>query len=85
MFLTHALKLVQERGGRVTNADITIICERPKIAPHREAMCAKIAGLLGVERDRVSVTATTSEGLGFTGRREGVAAMATATVVFGRS
>ena len=85
VFLTHALKLVQERGGRVTNADITIICERPKIAPHREAMCAKIAGLLGVERDRVSVTATTSEGLGFTGRREGVAAMATATVVFGRS
>jgi 2-C-methyl-D-erythritol 4-phosphate cytidylyltransferase/2-C-methyl-D-erythritol 2,4-cyclodiphosphate synthase len=85
VFLTHALKLVQERGGRVTNADVTIICERPKIGPHREAMCAKIAGLLGVERERVSVKATTSEGLGFTGRREGVAAMATATVVFGRS
>jgi 2-C-methyl-D-erythritol 4-phosphate cytidylyltransferase/2-C-methyl-D-erythritol 2,4-cyclodiphosphate synthase len=83
VFLTHALKLVQERGGRVTNADVTIICERPKIGPHREAMCAKIAGLLGVERERVSVKATTSEGLGFTGRREGIAAMATATVVFG--
>ena len=85
VFLTHALKLLQERGGHVTNADVTIICERPKIGPHREAMCGKIAGLLGVERERVSVKATTSEGLGFTGRREGVAAMATATVVFGRS
>lgn len=84
IFLTHAWKLVRERGGRVTNADITIVCERPKIGPHREAMCAKIAELLGVERERVSVKATTSEGLGFTGRQEGIAAMATATVVFGR-
>jgi 2-C-methyl-D-erythritol 4-phosphate cytidylyltransferase/2-C-methyl-D-erythritol 2,4-cyclodiphosphate synthase len=85
VFLTHALKLVAARGGRITNADITIVCERPKIGPHREAMCVKVAGLLGVERERVSVKATTSEGLGFTGRQEGISALATATVVFGRS
>ncbi|MFZ1109088.1 MAG: bifunctional 2-C-methyl-D-erythritol 4-phosphate cytidylyltransferase/2-C-methyl-D-erythritol 2,4-cyclodiphosphate synthase [Rhodomicrobium sp.] len=84
VFLIHAVKLVRERGGRVTNADITLICERPKIGPHREAMRARMAELLGIERERVSVKATTSEGLGFTGRREGIAALATATVVFGR-
>ncbi len=82
MFLLHAAKLVAERGGRVTNVDITIICERPKIGPHREAMRARMADLLGLERERVSVKATTSEELGFTGRREGIAALATATVVF---
>ena len=83
LFLRHALKLVRERGGRLTNADVTIICERPKIGPHREAMRARMAELLGVELERVSVKATTSEGLGFTGRREGIAALATATVIFG--
>jgi 2-C-methyl-D-erythritol 4-phosphate cytidylyltransferase/2-C-methyl-D-erythritol 2,4-cyclodiphosphate synthase len=82
VFLLHAAKLVHERGGRVTNVDITLICERPKIGPHREAMCARMAELLRIERERVSVKATTSEGLGFTGRREGIAALATATVVF---
>ncbi len=85
VFLVHALKLVAAKGGHVTNADITIVCERPKIGPHREAMCMKVALLLGVERERVSVKATTSEGLGFTGRQEGIAALATATVVFGRN
>jgi 2-C-methyl-D-erythritol 4-phosphate cytidylyltransferase / 2-C-methyl-D-erythritol 2,4-cyclodiphosphate synthase len=84
VFLVHALKLVEAKGGRVTNAGVTIVAERPKVGPHREAMCQKIAGLLGIERERVSVMATTSEGLGFTGRKEGIAAMATATVVFGR-
>ncbi len=83
VFLLHAAKLVAGRGGRVTNVDITFICERPKIGPHREAMRARMAELLGIERERVSVKATTSEGLGFTGRREGVAALATASVVFG--
>ncbi len=83
IFLTHAVKLVTARGGRITNADLTLICERPKIGPHREAMRARMAELLGVERERVSVKATTSEGLGFTGRQEGIAALATATVVFG--
>ena len=66
----------------MTNADVTLICERPKIGPYREAMRERMAGLLGIERERVSVKATTSEGLGFTGRREGIAALATATVVF---
>ncbi|MBI4723519.1 MAG: bifunctional 2-C-methyl-D-erythritol 4-phosphate cytidylyltransferase/2-C-methyl-D-erythritol 2,4-cyclodiphosphate synthase [Rhodomicrobium sp.] len=83
IFLVHAVKLVRESGGHVTNADITLVCERPKIGPHREAMRARLAELLGIERERVSVKATTSEGLGFTGRREGIAALATATVVFG--
>lgn len=82
IFLLHAAKLVHERGGRITNVDITLICERPKIGPHREAMCARMAELLRIERERVSVKATTSEGLGFTGRGEGIAALATATVVF---
>jgi 2-C-methyl-D-erythritol 4-phosphate cytidylyltransferase / 2-C-methyl-D-erythritol 2,4-cyclodiphosphate synthase len=84
IFLDHAVKLVRDRGGRVTNADITLVLERPKIGPHREAMRARMAELLGIERERVSVKATTSEGLGFTGRREGIAALATATVVFER-
>jgi 2-C-methyl-D-erythritol 4-phosphate cytidylyltransferase / 2-C-methyl-D-erythritol 2,4-cyclodiphosphate synthase len=83
VFLLHAAKLVSERGGRVTNVDITLICERPKIGPHRDAMRARMAELLGIGLERVSVKATTSEGLGFTGRREGIAALATATVVFG--
>ena len=84
VFLKHALKLVTERGGRVTNAGVTIVCERPKIGPHREAMRLKVAETLGIEPERVSVMATTSEGLGFTGRKEGIAATATATVVFSR-
>jgi 2-C-methyl-D-erythritol 4-phosphate cytidylyltransferase / 2-C-methyl-D-erythritol 2,4-cyclodiphosphate synthase len=84
IFLLHAAMLVGERGGRVTNVDITLVCERPKIGPHREAMCARMAELLNIERGRVSVKATTSEGLGFIGRQEGVAALATATVVFER-
>jgi 2-C-methyl-D-erythritol 4-phosphate cytidylyltransferase / 2-C-methyl-D-erythritol 2,4-cyclodiphosphate synthase len=84
IFLEHTVKLVRDRGGHVSNADVTLVCERPKIAPHREAMCARVAALLGVERERVSVKATTSEGLGFAGRQEGIAALATATVVFTR-
>jgi 2-C-methyl-D-erythritol 4-phosphate cytidylyltransferase / 2-C-methyl-D-erythritol 2,4-cyclodiphosphate synthase len=83
VFLIHAVKLVREKGGRIANADVTLICERPKIGPHRDAMRARMAELLGVEIERVSVKATTSEGLGFTGREEGIAALATATVAFG--
>ncbi len=79
-FLIHAAELVSERGGRIVHADVTLICERPKIGPHKEAMRARIAELLGLEPGRVSVKATTTEGLGFTGRREGIAAMASATV-----
>jgi 2-C-methyl-D-erythritol 4-phosphate cytidylyltransferase/2-C-methyl-D-erythritol 2,4-cyclodiphosphate synthase len=79
-FLVHALKLVEARGGRVVNVDVTLVCERPKIKPHREAMRARLAELLGLALDRVSVKATTMEGMGFTGREEGLAAQAVATV-----
>ena len=67
----------------ITLADLTIIAEAPKITPHRDAMRARIAGLLGLAVDRVSVKATTSEGLGFTGRKEGIAVQAAVTAVFG--
>jgi 2-C-methyl-D-erythritol 4-phosphate cytidylyltransferase/2-C-methyl-D-erythritol 2,4-cyclodiphosphate synthase len=79
-FLALAAGLVANKGGRITHVDVTLICERPKIAPHRGAMIARIAGILGVEEHRISVKATTTEGLGFTGRREGIAAQAVATV-----
>jgi 2-C-methyl-D-erythritol 4-phosphate cytidylyltransferase/2-C-methyl-D-erythritol 2,4-cyclodiphosphate synthase len=80
-FLAHAASLVAERGGRLLSLDVTLICERPKVGPHRAAMVARIAEILGLEPSRVSVKATTTEGLGFTGRHEGIAAQATATVV----
>jgi 2-C-methyl-D-erythritol 4-phosphate cytidylyltransferase/2-C-methyl-D-erythritol 2,4-cyclodiphosphate synthase len=79
-FLDHAASLVRTRGGVITHVDVTLICERPKVGPHRDAMKAKIAEILGLELSRVSVKATTTEGLGFTGRREGIAAQAIATV-----
>jgi 2-C-methyl-D-erythritol 4-phosphate cytidylyltransferase / 2-C-methyl-D-erythritol 2,4-cyclodiphosphate synthase len=81
VFLRHAAERITARGYRLTQADVTLICERPKIGPHADAMRAALAGLLGVEVDRVSVKATTSERLGFTGREEGIAALATATLV----
>ncbi len=80
-FLTHAAGRIDARGGVLTSADVTLICERPKIAPHAEAMRARLAGLLGVGIDRVSVKATTTERLGFTGRGEGIAAQAAATIL----
>ena len=80
LFLEHAAKLVHERGGVIAHCDVTLICERPKIAPHRDAMRARIAEILGIDRARVSVKATTTEGMGFTGRREGLAAQAVATI-----
>jgi len=79
-FLIHAAELVARRGGRIVNVDVTLICERPKVKPHRLAMRERIAGLLSLPLDAVSVKATTSEGLGFTGRGEGLAAQAVATV-----
>ena len=72
---------MRARGGTIGNVDVTLLCEAPKIAPHRDAMRRRIAELLGLEEGRVSVKATTTEGLGFTGRREGIAALATATVI----
>jgi len=79
-FLDHAAKLVAERGGVVASADITIICERPKVGPHRPAMRTRVSEILGIAEDRVSVKATTTEALGFTGRREGIAAQSVATI-----
>jgi 2-C-methyl-D-erythritol 4-phosphate cytidylyltransferase/2-C-methyl-D-erythritol 2,4-cyclodiphosphate synthase len=80
-FLRHAVERVAARGGQIVNADVTLICERPKIRPHRDAMRARIAELLGLPIDRVSVKATTTEGMGFTGREEGLAAQAVVTVL----
>ena len=79
-FLAHAAALVRRDGGEIVHCDVTLICERPKIGPHREVMRARIAEILGVDVKRVSVKATTTEGMGFTGRREGIAAQAVATV-----
>jgi 2-C-methyl-D-erythritol 4-phosphate cytidylyltransferase/2-C-methyl-D-erythritol 2,4-cyclodiphosphate synthase len=80
-FIAHAVELAEEVGFRVGNVDVTLICEAPKIAPHRDAMRGKLAGLLGVDLTQVSVKATTTERLGFTGRGEGIAAQAVATLV----
>lgn len=80
-FLAHAAGLVAEGGYRLGNVDVTIICEAPKIGPHREAMRDRLAGILGVDKRLVSVKATTTERLGFTGRGEGIAAQAVASLV----
>jgi 2-C-methyl-D-erythritol 4-phosphate cytidylyltransferase / 2-C-methyl-D-erythritol 2,4-cyclodiphosphate synthase len=80
LFLRDAVQRVQKRGGMLAHLDATIICEAPRIGPHRTAMRQRIAEITGLSIDRVAVKATTSERLGFTGRREGIAAMATATV-----
>jgi 2-C-methyl-D-erythritol 4-phosphate cytidylyltransferase/2-C-methyl-D-erythritol 2,4-cyclodiphosphate synthase len=79
-FLRHAAELVAARGGSIVNVDVTIICERPKVGPHRAAMVARLAEILGTAPERVSVKATTTDRLGFTGRGEGIAAQAVATV-----
>ena len=79
-FLAFAAERVRRRGGRINHLDVTLVCEAPRIGPHREAMRARIAEIAGISMDRVGLKATTSEGLGFTGRREGIAAFATATI-----
>lgn len=80
IFLAHAAKLAGEYGAQIVNIDLTIICERPKLLPHRDKMCETIAKILGIEKSRVSVKATTTEGMGFTGRKEGIAAQAIVSV-----
>jgi 2-C-methyl-D-erythritol 4-phosphate cytidylyltransferase/2-C-methyl-D-erythritol 2,4-cyclodiphosphate synthase len=82
IFLDHAAKIVREHGGTIMNADISLIAEEPKIAPHRQAMRENLSDILGISLDRCSVKATTNEKIGFIGRREGIAAIATATVVY---
>lgn len=84
-FLLHAYELVSQRGGEIAHLDVTIICERPKIGPHREQMVAHISQMLKLSPDRVSIKATTTEKLGFTGRGEGIAAQAVATLRLPRS
>jgi 2-C-methyl-D-erythritol 4-phosphate cytidylyltransferase/2-C-methyl-D-erythritol 2,4-cyclodiphosphate synthase len=79
-FLTFAVERVQQRGGRIAHLDITIVCEAPRIGPHRDAMRTRIAEIAGIDLDRVAIKATTNEKLGFIGRCEGIAAMATATI-----
>ncbi len=79
-FLQHAATLIADKGGRIDFVDLTLICEAPKIGPYRAAMRARIGALLGLTEDRVSIKATTTERLGFTGRGEGIAAQAMATV-----
>ena len=81
IFLAHAAELARSKGYSISNADVTIICEYPKIGPHSDAMRAELSRILGVENDRISVKATTSEKLGFTGRSEGIASVATACLV----
>jgi 2-C-methyl-D-erythritol 4-phosphate cytidylyltransferase/2-C-methyl-D-erythritol 2,4-cyclodiphosphate synthase len=80
IFLDHAAGLVRAKGGTIVHVDVTVICERPKVGHHRDAIRARIAEILKLDLARVSVKATTTEGLGFTGRREGIAAQAIATV-----
>ena len=80
VFLEHAATLLAAKSGSISKVDVTLICETPKIGPHREAMRTSIAQILGISIDRVSVKATTTEGLGFTGRAEGIAAQALVTV-----
>lgn len=79
-FLAHAIKLALDMGYALANADVTIICEAPKIGPHKAAMRARLAEIMGTNTDRISVKATTTEMLGFTGRGEGIAAQAMATL-----
>lgn len=81
IFLRHAVGRAAERGFRIANADVTLICEAPRIGPHAGAMQAALAQIMGLEVGRISVKATTSERLGFTGRGEGIAAIATAALL----
>lgn len=85
LFLQRAVEIVRAKGGRVCNVDITLIAEAPKVGPHRAAMVACISEATGLDNERVSIKATTNEMLGFIGRREGIAAIATASVVYGEA
>jgi 2-C-methyl-D-erythritol 4-phosphate cytidylyltransferase/2-C-methyl-D-erythritol 2,4-cyclodiphosphate synthase len=79
-FLAFACERVRARGGMIANLDVTVVCETPRVSPHRDAMRERIAAIAGISPARVAMKATTSEKMGFTGREEGIVAMATATV-----
>ena len=79
-FLKHAAALIGDRGGIIDHVDCTIICEEPKVGPHRLEMKRQVAAILQLHEAQVSIKATTTEGLGFTGRREGIAAQAVANI-----
>jgi 2-C-methyl-D-erythritol 4-phosphate cytidylyltransferase/2-C-methyl-D-erythritol 2,4-cyclodiphosphate synthase len=81
VFVRHAGELIAAKGGRISNIDVTLVCEQPKIGPHRAAMIKRMADILTISEHRISIKATTTERLGFTGRGEGIAAQAVATVV----
>ena len=83
LFLAHSAELVRQRGGIIDHVDCTVIAEEPKVGPYRDAMRSRIAGLLQLREDQVSIKATTTEGLGFAGRREGIAAQAVASIRLG--
>ena len=83
LFLAHAAALVRATGAIIDHVDCTIIAEEPKVGPYREAMRARIAEIAGLTSDQVSIKATTTEGLGFAGRREGIAAQAVASIRMG--
>lgn len=85
IFLRHAVRLLQSKGAIIDHVDCTVIAEEPKVGPHRQAMRTNIAQIAGLELDQVSIKATTTEGLGFTGRREGIAAQAVASIRMGIS
>jgi 2-C-methyl-D-erythritol 4-phosphate cytidylyltransferase/2-C-methyl-D-erythritol 2,4-cyclodiphosphate synthase len=82
-FLSHAAELLRARGAIIDHVDCTIIAEEPKVGPHRSAMRLKVAEILGLVPEQISIKATTTEGLGFTGRREGIAAQAVASIRMG--
>ena len=83
LFLAHAVSLLKSKGAIIDHVDCTIIAEEPKVGPHRQAMRERIAGITGLAAEQVSVKATTTEGLGFTGRREGIACQAVASIRMG--
>jgi 2-C-methyl-D-erythritol 4-phosphate cytidylyltransferase/2-C-methyl-D-erythritol 2,4-cyclodiphosphate synthase len=80
LFLRHAVQLLHSKGAIIDHVDCTIIAEEPKVGPHRQSMREHIAETAGLRLDQVSIKATTTEGLGFTGRREGIAAQAVASI-----
>jgi 2-C-methyl-D-erythritol 2,4-cyclodiphosphate synthase len=80
VFVAEALRLVGERGFRIANVDVTVVAEAPKLGPHKARIRASVAAMLGVDESRVNIKATTTDGLGFTGRREGLCALATVLV-----